>query len=129
MRKLVLVAALAVGVAGCSTLQNTWDVITQSKVSPTVVIVAANAFDALEATATNYLRLKKCTSTTMPVCRSPAATAQIVPAIRSGRAARNTLIQFLKDHPGQLGPQGLFDSLKAANATLQAIFAQYGIGG
>lgn len=127
MRNLALAILFAFGVAGCAQLQNDWNAITGSAVSPTAVIVAGNSFDALEATATNYLRLPKCVTGGTPICRNPKATAIIIPAVRSGRVARNNLEQFLTDHPGQLGPQGLYDALSASINTLRGAFTQFGI--
>jgi hypothetical protein len=34
----------------------------------------------------------------------------------------------MKDHPGQLGPSGLYDALQASISTLQSAFTQYNIG-
>lgn len=129
MRKLALALCLTVGLGGCAGLQNVYDTATGASVSPKVVYVAMNSFDAVEATATNYLRLKKCTAVAMPLCRSPAATARIIPAVRSGRVARNNLKQFLKDNPGKLGPTGLYNVLTAATSTLQGVIQQYSIKG
>ena len=129
MRMLSIAAAVALSLAGCAEVQNAWQAVTSASVSPTTVVVAANTFDALEATATNYLRLPKCTGSNGPVCRDPGATKQIIPAVRAGRVARANLEQFFKDHPGQLGPQGLYDALTAAIATLQSVFAQYNVTG
>lgn len=128
MRKLILTIAFAVGLAGCAQINNAWDVVTSSSVPPQLVIVAGNTVDALEATATNYLTLPRCTGKNGPVCRSPAATAQLIPAVRSMRVARNNLEQFLSDHPGQLATQGLYDALQASIRTVQDIIAQYHIG-
>jgi hypothetical protein len=134
MRKLLAISALAIGLAlgGCATqfgqkIEGAYSVITGATVSPQSVIVASNIFDGLERTATNYLTLKKCNGST-PVCRDSGATKVIVPAIRSGRVARNNLQQFFKDHPGQLGPQGLYDALQSSISTLQQVFTQYNIG-
>jgi len=129
MKRIILAAALAFSLTACTQVQNVWDTVTSASVTPTTVIVAANTFDALEATATNYLRLPKCTGSNGPVCRDKAATAQIIPAVRAGRVARTNLEQFFKDHPGQLGPKGLYDALTAAISTLQSVFAQYQITG
>ena len=119
--------ALVLNLAACANLKNAWDVATASAVSPTAVYVAANTFDALEATATNYLRLPKCGVGSPTVCRNQNAVMAIIPAIRSGRVARNNLEQFLKDHPGQLGPQGLYDALTASINTIQTVYSQYNI--
>ena len=129
MKKL-LVLVIAFSLAGCATelqkIKNAYDVVTSSSVSPTMVYVAANTFDALEATATNYLRLPTCGGTAI-ICRNQNAVTAIIPAVRSGRVARNNLEQFLKDHPGQLGPQGLYDALTKSITTLQTIYTQYNI--
>lgn len=124
MKKLILISMLALSVGGCAQLTNAYNALTGVSVSPTAVIVAANAFDGLEATATNYLKLPKCGS--FP-CRNQNAVMAIIPAIRSGRIARNNLEQFLAANPGALGPQGLYNALTAATDTLKQVFLQYGI--
>ena len=128
MKKLLLVGAIALSLAGCAQLTNVWDTLNGTTVSPTAVYVAANAFDAVEATATNYLKLQKCTSSSGPVCRNAAATAQIIPAVRAGRVARTNLENFMAQNPGALGPVGLYNALTAATTTLQAIVSQYKVG-
>ena len=128
MKKLLIAFVLTVGLSGCASLQNTYDILTGASVPPTAVYVAANAFDAVEATATNYLRLPKC-GTGPVVCRSPAATAQIIPAVRSGRVARTNLENFMIQNPGALGPTGLYNALVTATSTLQAIITQYNLKG
>lgn len=132
MRKIIAAAFLCVGLAGCASfgrVQNAFSVLTETQISPTAAVVAANTFNATEATATNYLRLKRCTPVTGPICRDKAITAKIIPAVRSGRAARDDLLKFVRQHPGQLGASGLYDALVASTNTLQAVYAQYGIGG
>ena len=128
--KKILALVLALGLAGCAAdvakFKAAYDVVTSSSVSPTMVYVAANTFDALEATATNYLKLPKCGGSAN-ICRNQAAVVKIIPAVRAGRVARNNLEQFLKDHPGQLGPQGLYDSLTASITTLQTIYSTYNV--
>ena len=129
MRKIIILA-LALSLAGCATnpFVKLYNAATGATVDPTTVIVAANAFDALEATATNYLGLPKCTPTNGPVCRNPTATAKIIPAVRSGRVARNNLENFMTANPGALGPSGLYNALIASVNTLQTIFTTYNVG-
>src|SRR5689334_80976 len=122
----LVAACLAATLGSCTTLKNAYSVATGATVSPTAVYVAANSFDALEATATNYLKLPKCGGSAT-VCRSPTVTAKILPAVRSGRVARNNLETFLAQHPGQLGPSGDYAALTTAISTLQSIYAQYGV--
>ena len=128
MRKILISLTIVLSLAGCASIQNVYDTLNGTTVSPTAVYVAANAFDAVEATATNYLRLHKCTATSGPVCRSPTATAQIIPAVRAGRVARTNLENFMQQNPGALGPVGLYNALTTATNTLQAIVSQYRVG-
>lgn len=125
-RLIALCVALSLG--GCASLQQKWDAVTGATVDPTAVIVAANSFDALEATATSYLTFCKANKA-LPVCSGyVAARKRILPAVRSGRVARTNLENFLQQHPGQLGPSGLYDSLTSAIGTLQQVIAQYNVG-
>lgn len=126
MKKLLLPIVLALSLGACANFQNTWNTLTSAQVTYQTVAVAANTFDALEATATAYLRLPKCGGVSK-VCRDPAATKKIIPAVRAGRVARNNLEQFFVDHPGQLGPQGLYDALQTSISTLQSVISQYNI--
>ncbi|MFB6460443.1 hypothetical protein [Bradyrhizobium tunisiense] len=139
MRKVMLAAAMALAVvaAGCSQVRETWqkiehvaEAVTQSKVSPEAIVLLASTFDAFEATAKNYIdpRLnKRCDGSNGPICRDPNATIALNRAVRAGRQARNDVKRFLRDHPGELGTQGLYDALKQSVETLRGIFAQYGI--
>jgi len=113
---------------GCAQLENSWNAVTGAQVTIQTVSVAASSFDALEATATNYLRLPKCTGGNGPVCADPAVTAKLVPAVRAGRIARDNLEAFFQAHPDQLGPSGLYDALAASVATLQSAEAQFNMG-
>lgn len=133
--KALLAIPFALFLGGCATFGtlerdalNVWNVVTSTSISPQAVLVAANSYDALEASATNYLRLKTCSLNSGPVCKDPRAVKAIIPAVRAGRVARNNLEQFLKDHPGQLGPSGLYDALGSSVRSIQAIYAHYQIG-
>ena len=130
MKKLLILIIAALAISGCAQLQKFEDAISimaSSKVSPTAVIVAVNSFDAVEVSATNYISLPKCTATNGPICRNAAATAQIIKVIRSGRIARNNLLQLMKDHPGELATQGLYDALNTAIDTVKAVYSQYNV--
>lgn len=128
MKKIFLILALSLSLGACSTferLKQTAEAVGEFTVSPEAVVIASNTFDALQVTATNYLKLKSCRKINSVICRDPTATALIIPAIRSGRVARNNLQQFLADHPNQLGPSGAFDALNASISTIQGVFVQY----
>lgn len=130
MKNLLVATVLATSlfVASCTQFHNAYDIATNASVSPTAVVVAANGFDAIEASATNYLRLRKCSSVSGPVCRQPSISKSIIKAVRAGRLARNSLEAFLRSHPGALGPKGDYDALVAATSTLQAIANSYNLG-
>jgi predicted small secreted protein len=130
MRKILIAFVMSASLAGCATFQTDWNAITSvvgSTVSPTAVYVARNSFDALEVTATNYIVF--CKRNPATVGCSKTAIAKLIPAVRAGRVARTNLVQFQKDHPGQLGTSGLYDALVAATNTLQGIANQYQIAG
>lgn len=127
MKKFLAIGLVALSLGGCAQLKNDWNAVTGATVSPEAVLVAANSFDALEATATNYLTFCKA-NRTLSICASyVAARKQILPAIRSGRVARNNLENFLQQNPGQLGPSGLYNSLIAAISTIQGTINQYSV--
>jgi hypothetical protein len=119
--RFILILALAVGLSGCANFRYAYDKLTSVQVTPQSVSIAGSTFDALVPIATNYLRLQKCTSNNGPLCRDPVVAAKIIKAVRSGRVARNTLEQFFIDHPGTLGPSGLYDAFQASITTLQSI--------
>lgn len=129
MKKLLAIALLGLSLAGCATLQQDYAIITGATVSPAAVIVAGNSFDAIEATATNYLVFCKANRTMAACSNYVAARKAILPAVRSGRVARNNLENFLTANPGALGPSGLYNALVTSVNTLQAIAAQYNVSG
>jgi len=126
MKRLFIIAALVM-LAGCAQLKNAYDTVTGATVSPKLVIVAANAFNAVEATATNYISY--CAPNPSPAGCSDTAIKQMIPAVRSGRDARNALETFMKSHPDAIGAQGLYDALVSATGTLNAIVAEYDVKG
>lgn len=132
----VLIGMLTIPLGACDATtgffgraSNIFTAATTASVDPEAIIIAANTFDGLQATAKNYLRLRRCSATSGPVCRQPSVTPAIVKAIRAGRDARNRAVAFVKTHPGQLGPQGVYDALQGAVAQLQSLFTTYNIGG
>ena len=130
MKRLFAVIALTLSLAGCSGTQSIADLftrVTSSQVSPQAVYLAENSFDAVEVTATGYLRICHAKMAT-PGCSS-TAIAQIIPAVRSGRVARANLHSFMKAHPDALGATGLYDALVTATNTLQGVATTYNIAG
>ncbi len=116
MKKLLLVATLALSLGGCATLEKDWAIITGASVSPIQIIVASNAFDAGEASATQYLLYCRDTNPTASACA--LKTRQIViAAVRAGRAARNQLEPYITS--GTAGPSAIYNTLVATVTTLQ----------
>lgn len=133
MKKLFLIAVMAISLGGCAGTRigdfiQTIKSAATGSVSPEAIYIARNAFDAAEVSATNYLKLAECPNKA-PFCHDHAASLQLIMAIRSGRVARNNATQFLKDHPNQLGTQGLYDALTTSTDTIKQILAKYSIGG
>jgi hypothetical protein len=129
MRKLLILAAVGLSLGGCASVTKTWDTITGATVSPAAVIVAGNSFDAIEATATNYLTFCKANRSVAGCGSYLSARKAILPAVRSGRVARNNLENFMAANPGALGPSGLYNALVTSINTLQAVATQYNIAG
>lgn len=121
MKRLLAIGFLAFALSGCaqlSTITNAVSTASQATVPAKEIYIALNSFDAVKITATNYIRA--CVNYN-PLCVSRPAVANIKVAIAKGTPARNSLKQFLRDHPGQLGDSGVFDILTSATATLTKI--------
>lgn len=119
MKKIVAIAVVALSLGGCAEIQkaeNTWSILSNTSVSPTQIIVAANAFDAAEASATQYLTYCKANKTQAGCALD--IRKKVVAGVRSGRAARNQLEPYVTS--GQAGPMAIYDTLTAAITTLQA---------
>ena len=115
MKKVLIGLVLALGLAGCNINLN------PNVATPQDVVIAANAFDAAEATAANYLTLPLC-GTTAKVCRTQAISIQVASAVRAGRVARDQLLADVKaNNPA---PVSLFQTLSATVSTLQALNAK-----
>lgn len=121
------VIALACAITSCSTLAK----IEATKITPTQVHIAAQAFDAIEITATNYVRLPTCKAGQTFIknaCSTRAAIARLVPAIHAGRTDRDNLEAYIKTNPsGGIGASGLYSALTAAVATIKAVFSDVGV--
>lgn len=130
------IGMVAVVLAGCSTpfgqrLQAAISIISSAEaatVDPKAIVIAANIALGLQSTGKNYLRLRRC-PVNFPICRDPEATVPLIRANAAMRDARNAAQTFVKTHPGQLGPSGLYDGLNAAIGTVQKIFVHYNVAG
>lgn len=124
MKKLLLALTLGLALASCAKLENAYQAVTSATVTAQQVYIAANAFDGIEASATNYLRLPVCGS--LP-CRNPSATKSIVSAIRSGRLARNKLESAVGADPTGPVDANLYSTLTSSTSTIKAILAEFGV--
>lgn len=115
--------------SGCANLNKIIASAESVKITETQVVVAGNTFDAIEATATSYLALKRCLSGQTflkNTCRDSAATKPLIAAIHSGRTARDALEAFYKAHPDGLGAKGLYDAFNSATDVIRATLSNYG---
>ena len=124
MKKFLLAVSIALSLGGCATVQRDWAIITGATVSPTQIVVAANAFDAGEASATQYLLYCKAT-TPLPSYCALATRKTVISAVRAGRAARNQLEPYIVS--GSAGPVALYNTLIAAVSSLQTQIPTTGV--
>ena len=126
MRKLAILGALALAtvLSGCNTLS----VISGAAISPQSADVAINSFDVLEASATAYLSLPTCGAPgATVVCKNLTAAAKIIPAVKSGRVARDQILALLNANSGAAIPVATYNSLEAVITTLQGVNSAYNI--
>lgn len=116
MKKFLLVIPLTLSLGACATLQSDWSIITGASISPTQIVIAANAFDAAEATATQYLLYCKATIPAPSICALKTRQT-VVSAVRAGRTARNQLEPYVVS--GTAGPAAIYNTLTATVSSLQ----------
>ena len=105
MRKLLILSVAAISLAACAGGNS-------PALDTTQVYVAAQAFDAAEVTATNYLHLPLCAAPVTTLCRTAALTRASASAQRrsqsgSGVPEASTRVPVaieLPDTSGQRGP-------------------------
>jgi hypothetical protein len=117
MKRLILIAGLALALSGCANLQTAWQVATSVSVSPTQIVVAGNSFDAAEASAAQYLGACKGAALPASACTLPIRR-KIVAAVRAGRAARNALEPYVTT--GAAGPATIYNTLLNSIGILQS---------
>lgn len=87
MKKLLLATALALSLGACADLQGIYTLATTATVPAGSVIIAANSFDALKATAVNYGNYCVSQRFPQPVC-SASNRRTVIKAVNAGTAAR-----------------------------------------
>lgn len=114
MKKIISAVIIATSLAGCagelSRLRAVYTIVTEATVSPQAVLVAANAFNAIEGTATQYLIYCKSNLSTS-VC-SASNRRGVIKYVRTGRAARNQLESSIETNSS--APSAIYNTLVAA---------------
>ena len=136
MKKLFIVVAIALSLAGCQGtrfgdfIATAGNAITaaENAVTPQQIYIAANAFDAVKVSATNYLGLRRC-PTNAPFCRDPSVTKKLIPLIRAGTIARNNAVAWARANPNGFADKTLYEKLTAITSTIEEMMRQYNIGG
>lgn len=104
--KRIIAIGLALWLGGCAQLGLLRDAINYAEgvtVTPQAILIASNAFNALEGTATNYFNY--CRSRLVESVCSADNRRKVIKGVRAGRAARTTL-------------EGYFDKNAAAPAVV-----------
>lgn len=120
-----LAASLTLG--GCASLNSISGILSGATVTPQAVVIASNAVDAVEDTATAYLQLPRCRPNVTPICRVSAATQPIKRAVMAMRAARDDLKVWMRVHPNSAPPASLYEKVTAAVNLVNDVIAQYRI--
>lgn len=134
MKKLLTIVALALALSGCAQIQKTFEVTgnaitaVENAVTPQQIYIAANAFDAVKVSATNYLELRRCPQNA-PFCRDPAVTKKLIPLIRAGTIARNNAVAWARANPNGFADVSLYEKLTSITSTIEEMMKQYHIGG
>ena len=121
-----LVAALSLGACApeLAKVKQLYTIVTGTTVSPQAIVVVANAFDAIEGTATQYLIYCKANLST-PACGA-ANRRDVIKYVRVGRAARNQLETYLQQ--SSPAPSAIYNTLVAAVNALNAEPLTVGVG-
>jgi|SRR5882724_2440026 len=118
---LTLLAFTLSGCAGLQTLQTVYTAATTATVPANDVVVVANAFDALKATATNYGNYCIAQNFPRPVC-SASNRRVVIKSVNAGTAARVQLEASITT--GQPAVASVYNALIAAvNALTQSPIA------
>lgn len=125
LRTLVIIALAmspALMGASCQVLTDieNFQTIASGSVSPAQVYTVANAFDAIEGTATTYLRLPLCPNGA-PVCRVQSTSQTVYTNVVLARRARNSLEAYMNANAGAPIPVSNYNVLVTALQTIGAL--------
>lgn len=120
MKVAIIALAAVLVLPGCARLKQAYETVSEAKVPPKLILIAANSFNAAKATATNYIRY--CTPNPAPAgCNDKIIRGTLIPNMKAGTEAREKLELFMDEHPGELGPKGTYDALIASTDVINAI--------
>ena len=114
-----LLLACALPLGGCAAIKT----VAGLTVSQKYVGVAVQGFDAVEVSATQYLKLPTCTvgqSTLSTACKKAAVVPALIKDVRAGRASRDSLWASSKANPEGVGAIDLYNAVIAATATINS---------
>ena len=117
MKRAILALTLSLALAGCANLQGIYTLATTATVPANSVVIAANSFDALKATAINYGNYCISQKFPQPIC-SAANRRSVIKAVNAGAAARNALEASM--NTGQPALSTVYNTLISAVNTLTA---------
>jgi hypothetical protein len=112
-----IAVALSFWLAGCASLQSVYTLATTDTVPSGTVVIAANSFDALKATAINYGKYCVAQNFPQPIC-SAANRRSVIKAVNAGTAARVQLEASI--NTGQPAISTVYNTLVSAVNTLTA---------
>lgn len=115
--------ALALPLASCAAIKT----VAGLTVSQKYVAVAVQGYDAVEVSATQYLRLPTCAagqSTLSTACKKPVVIPVLIKDVRAGRAARDSLWASSKANPDGVGAIDLYNAVIAATTTINSDLAK-----
>lgn len=117
MKRLIPIVLLALSLAGCASLQGIYTLATTATVPAGTVVIAANSFDALKATAINYGNYCVAQKFPQPVC-SAANRRTVIKSVNAGTAARIQLEASI--NTGQPAISTVYNTLVSAVNALTA---------
>lgn len=116
MKKLLVLALIALSLGGCATI-SALQLAVSSTVTPTQAIVAANAFDAIESGATAFLTFCKANANVDATCIA-GNRRNVIQYTRAGRAARNQMETYVQSSSSI--PAAVYNTVVTAVTNLKA---------
>lgn len=116
--RIFALALLGITLTGCASVQKleaVYQTVTETTVSPQQIYLAANTFDAIQATATQYFNYCR-KNLTVELCSADNRRI-VIRGVRAGRAARNQLESYLSQDKS--APAAIYNTMIAVITSLQ----------